>query len=47
MLTGLVLGYLFKCKNNETDENTKHSVHEKKYEDVMPIHDYDGFNTNK
>ncbi len=47
MLAGLVLGYLFKCKNDETDEDTKHNVHEKKYEDVMPVHDYDGFNTNK
>ncbi len=43
MLAGLVLGYLFKCKNAQTDEDTKHKVHEKKYDDVMPVHDYGEF----
>ncbi|OQX19251.1 MAG: hypothetical protein BWK75_05815 [Candidatus Altiarchaeales archaeon A3] len=41
MLAGLVLGYLFKFKGDfEDDENAKHSAHEKKYDDVMPVHDY-------
>jgi len=44
LLAGLVLGYLFKCKNDfETDENAKHGDNEKKYDALMPVHDYDGF----
>lgn len=40
MLAGIVLGYVFKC-NAQKDE-TKH-VNERKYNEIMPVHDYDEF----
>lgn len=43
LLAGLVFGYLFKCKNGSIGEKAKDDAYEKKYEDIMPVHDYNKF----